>query len=228
MTHSNSQIPSDKIRVFIADDHPMVLSGIALLLKEQQDMQVVGESKDGRGAIDGINQLRPDVVLMDIDMPDVSGLEVTSEVMRSWPEMSVLILTGYDREELLFQALRAGALGYLLKGASPEELLTAIRIVHSGDAFIYPSMATKLVGDYIRHTSASGGKDHYQGLSAREREVLPLLADGRTNEHIASLLYISPYTVQTYRQRIMKKLGLHSRTELIKYALRMGIIKLNL
>ena len=116
MTRPDSQPSSDKIRVFIADDHPMVRSGIALLLNEQHDMQVVGESKDGRGAIDGINQLRPDVVLMDIDMPDVSGLEVTSEVMRSWPEMSVLILTGYDREEFLFQALRAGALGYLLKG----------------------------------------------------------------------------------------------------------------
>lgn len=217
-----------KIRVFIADDHSLVRSGIVLLLNEQQDMQVVGESKDGRGAIDGISQLRPDVVLMDIDMPDMSGLEVTSEVVHSWPEIAVLILTGYDREEFLFQALRAGALGYLLKGASTEELLRAIRTVHSGDVFIYPSMATKLVGDYIRHTNPSGDKDHYQGLSAREREVLPLLAEGRTNKDMASLLFISPYTVQTYRQRIMKKLGLHSRTELVKYALRRGIIKLNL
>ena len=187
-------------------------------------MQVVGESKDGRGAIDGINRLRPDVVLMDIDMPDISGLEVTSEVTRSWPETSVLILTGYDHEELLFQALRAGALGYLLKGTSTEELLKAVRTVHSGEAFIYPSMATKLVGDYIRHTNPSASKGHYQDLSTREREVLPLLAEGRTNEDIANLLYISPYTVQTYRQRIMKKLGLHGRTALVKYALEKGII----
>ena len=224
MTHPESQLSSGKIRVFIADDHPVVRSGIALLLNEQQDMQVVGESKDGRGAIDGINRLRPDVVLMDIDMPDISGLEVTSEVTRSWPETSVLILTGYDHEELLFQALRAGALGYLLKGTSTEELLKAVRTVHSGEAFIYPSMATKLVGDYIRHTNPSASKGHYQDLSTREREVLPLLAEGRTNEDIANLLYISPYTVQTYRQRIMKKLGLHGRTALVKYALEKGII----
>ena len=172
--------------------------------------------------------MRPDVALIDMDMPRASGLEVIEKIVGHVPDVSVLILTGYDREDLLFQALRAGALGYLLKGANVEEILKAIRTVHSGDAFIHPSMATKLVGDYLRHTSASGGKDHYQGLSAREREVLPLLAEGRTNEYIASLLYISPYTVQTYRQRIMKKLDLHSRTELIKYALRMGIIKLNL
>ena len=213
-----------KIRVFIADDHPIARRGIAMLIDGQQDMEVAGEAINGSDAIDGIKQLRPDVALIDMDMPRASGLEVIEKVVGHVPDVSVLILTGYDREEFLFQALRAGALGYLLKGTSPEELLKAVRTVHSGEAFIYPSMATKLVGDYIRHTNPSASKGHYQDLSTREREVLPLLAEGRTNEDIANLLYISPYTVQTYRQRIMKKLGLHGRTALVKYALEKGII----
>lgn len=159
MTNSNPQASSDKIRVFVADDHPITRSAIAMLLSEQKDMEVVGEADGGKDAIDGIKQLRPDVALIDIDMPGVSGLEATIKVVEDVPEVSVLILTGYDREEFLFQALRAGALGYLLKGASVEDLLKAIHTVHSGDAFIYPSMATKLVEDYIRHTSVSARKN---------------------------------------------------------------------
>ena len=215
-----------KIRVLLADDQPIVRRGLALLLREQADIEVVGEASDGWEAIESVQWLRPDVVLMDIDMPGLSGIDATQRIVESCPRVSVLILTVHDREDFLFQALQTGAQGYVLKSIDVEELMAAIRTVHSGDVFIYPRMATILVGDYVNRMQADTDKDPYERLSTREREVLPMLADGRTNHEIADLLHISPNTVQTYRQRVMRKLDLHSKTELLKYALRKRLISL--
>ena len=215
-----------EIRVFLTDDQPIVQSGLTLLLNEQPDMSVVGASTQVMDIIEAIQEAHPDVVLMDIDMSGVQIFDTINRIIETFPDVAVLVLTIHDEEEFLFQALQAGALGYLLKNDSVEDLLTAIRTINSGDAFICTVMTTKLVGDYVKRTDSSYGEDVHERLSMREREALPLLAEGRTNEDIANMLSISPYAVQTYRQRIMKKLDLHSRTELLKYALRRGLISL--
>ena len=216
-----------RICVVLADDQPIVRRGIALLLQQETDIDVVGEASDGWEAVECVRRLRPDVALMDINMPGLSGLDATRMITEAVPGVSLLILTIYDREDYLFQALQAGALGYLLKSASVEELTGAIRTVHSGEVSIYPRMATKLVGDYLKRMRSGWDEDAYGRLSMREREVLPLLAESHTNQEIAAMFHLSPYTVQTYRQRIMKKLDLHSRTELLKYALRRNIVSLD-
>lgn len=215
-----------KIRVYLADDHTIVRRGIARLLDEEADMEVVGEAGDGTEAIQGVQQLRPDVVLMDIGMPGLSGIEATRQIVQTVPGVQVLILTVYDQADLLFRALQAGAAGYVLKGADMDDLLRAIRTVHSGEVFIHPQMATRLVQDYLKRLESGEGQDQYEKLSGREREILPMLADDLMNREIAEVLHISPLTVQTYRQRIMQKLNLHSRSELLKYALRKGLIRL--
>ncbi len=189
-------------------------------------MEVVGEARDGAEAVATALRLRPDVVLMDIGMPGVSGIDATRQITGDAPEVRVVILTVYDREDFLFRALQAGAAGYLLKGADVDDLLRAIRTVHGGEMFVYPRMTTKLVRDYVRRLPGGEGRDEYETLSAREREVLPMLADGRSNQEIAELLSISPHTVQTHRQRIMQKLNLHNRSELLRYALRRNLIHL--
>lgn len=215
-----------KIRVYLTDDHTIVRRGIARLLNEEADMEVVGEAGDGAEAVQGVQQLRPDVVLMDIGMPGLSGIEATRQIMQTTPGVQVLIVTVYDQADLLFKALQAGAAGYILKGAEMDDLLRAIRTVRSGEVFIHPQMATRLVQDYLKRLEGGEGQDEYEKLSGREREILPMLADDRMNQEIAEALHISPYTVQTYRQRLMQKLNLHSRSELMKYALRKGIIRL--
>ena len=164
---------------------------------------------------------------MDIELSGITGLDATRQIAESVPGVSVLILTASEREDYLSQALKAGASGYVLKRANTEELVGAIRSVHSGEMFIYPRMTTKLVNDYVKRLQNSKGHDPYERLSLREREVLPLLAEGHKNHEIGILLCVSPYTVQTYRQRIMKKLDLHNGTELLRYALRRGLIKLD-
>ena len=223
----NGKQSSDRaIGVFLADDHPIVRRGLSLVISEQDDMQVVGEAKDGAEAVERIRKLRPDVVLMDIEMPNLSGIEATKKISESNPEIAVLIFTAYDREDLLFQALQAGAAGYALKMTNAEDLLAAVRTVNSGDVCISPAMATKLVGDYLKRSRDPDDADTYRKLSSREREVLPLLAEGHTHHTIAELLHVSPYTVQTYRQRIMRKLDLHSGTELLRYALKKGLVSL--
>ena len=214
------------IRVVLADDQPIVRRGLTLLLQQEANIEVVGEASDGCEAIERVRRLLPDVVLMDIEMPGLSGLDATREIAQAVPKVSVLILTIYDREDFLFQALQAGAMGFVLKTANVEELVGAIRTVNAGEIFIHPRMATKLVGEYLRRVRSSSGEDSYDRLSVREREVLPLLAESHTNQEIAGMLHLSPYTVPTYRQRIMRKLDLHNRTELLKYALRRRLINL--
>ena len=216
-----------EILVLLVDDHALVRGGILRILSEEPGIEVVGEAEDGRGAVAAALELRPDVVLMDIEMPGMSGIEATREIAEANAAIRVLMLTVYDHDEFLFEALEAGASGYLLKGSSIDELLSAIRVVSSGEVHVTARMATKLVGDYLHRHEAGEAGDEYEHLTARERELLPLLADEETNEAIALELGLSPLTVRTHRQRVMQKLNLHTKSELLKYALRRGLLSLD-
>lgn len=214
----------DKIRILVADDHTIVREGVRLLLEAQPDMQVVGEASDGQQAILQVNELLPEVALVDISMPNLNGLEATRAIKSAHPQVHVLILTMYESDEYFFQALNAGASGYVLKKVASADLVAAIRTVHGGDVFLYPSVARRLVSDYLTRVKTGEEQSSYDGLTAREREVLKLIAEGHTNQVIAERLVISPSTVQTHRTRIMQRLNLHSRAELIQYAVRKGLL----
>lgn len=225
MTQTSEQ-PERVIRVLLADDHAMFRRGIAQFIGQEADMEVVGEAEDGHQAVEMANRLRPDVAVLDIRMPGLSGVEATGQIAGALPDTRVLMLTVYDDEDFLFRSVQAGAFGYLLKEADVEDLLLAIRTVHAGEIFMYPSMAAKFMQDYVRRLQTGEGGDAYESLSGREREVLPMVADGSSTQEIAAALDISPYTVQTYRRRIMRKLNLQTRKELLSYALRRGLIQL--
>lgn len=219
-------MPGKSIRILVVDDHVIFRTGLARIVRDESGMDVVGEVGDGHLAVEAARHLRPDVILMDISMPGLSGIDSTVEIIKSLPDTKILMLTIYDEDEFLFRSLHAGAAGYLLKGADIDELLRAIRTVESGEIFIYPQMATKLVQEYLLGSNAELDSQEYKRLSPREKELLPLLADGRSDIELADALFISPYTVQTHRQRIMQKLNLHKRDELFKYALKKGLIRL--
>lgn len=221
---SPGKLIMNKIRILLCDDHNMVRQGIAALLGSQPDMEVVGEVTRGEEAISEAIKLVPDIVLMDIGLPGISGLEATHQILKTLPQVRVLVLTVHDREDYLFQGLKAGASGYVLKGADVHDLLAAIRAVYKGEMFIYPSMTRKLVADYLGRTQDGEGKDIYDRLTDREREVLRYIAEGSTATHIAEKLHLSPHTVRSHRENLMKKLNLHSKAELIKYALRRGFL----
>ncbi|MBI4282673.1 MAG: response regulator transcription factor [Chloroflexi bacterium] len=216
-----------KIKVLVVDDHAMVREGISLLLKAHPDMEVVGEATDGSEALEKVTELCPDVVLMDITMPKMSGLEATQQIKKVFPEMQVLALTVHGGAEYFFRILAAGASGYILKGGTSAELVTAIRALHQGGVYLHPSVAGKLVNGYLRGLKSGEERVAYDGLTEREREVLKLIGEGRTNQEIAELLFLSPNTVQTHRSRIMDKLGLHTRAELVKYAINKGLIDIS-
>ena len=213
-----------KIRVLLVDDHTILRQGLKKLL-DQPEIEVVGEASDGHQAIAEANRLLPDVILMDITMPDMNGIEATRQVRRQRPDMRVLVLTMHENEEYLFQVLRAGASGYILKEAADTELITAIRAVQSGRFYLSPSAQSMMVGDYLQRVRTGEEKDSYSGLTEREREILKLVAEGLTNNQIAERLFISPKTVDTHRTHIMDKLNLHSRAELVKYAMRRGLLE---
>lgn len=213
-----------KIRILLADDHAIVRAGLRLLLESQPDMEVVGEAADGRETIWRVRELRPDVVVMDITMPDLNGLEATRRIKEENPHAQILALTMHEDERYFFQMVHAGASGYVVKGAPPTDLLAAIRSVHQGQAYLYPSLAKKLLEEYL--SRAKEEKEAYDDLTDREREVLRLIAEGRTSKEIAEHLYLSVHTVERHRQNIMGKLRLHNRAELIKYAIRKGLIEL--
>lgn len=215
------------MRILIADDHVIVREGLRTLLEAQPDIEVVGEAKDGEEAVSKTKETQPDIVLMDITMPGMNGLEATRQIKQHDPDVRILVLTMHEEDEYFFEFLYAGASGYFVKGGSSDELVLALRAVWHGDVFLYPTMAKKLLGDYLQGMRAEQDKKSYDGLTNREREVLKLIAEGHTNQEIAELLVISTTTVQTHRANIMAKLGLHSRTELIKYALRRGFITLD-
>jgi two-component system response regulator NreC len=213
------------MRLLLVDDHAVVRSGLRMLLSAESDVEVVGEASTAREAIDAALAVSPDVILMDIGLPDLSGIEATREIKRRLPKVSVVALTIHEDEEYFFKMLEAGASAYVPKRAAPEELLTAIRAAAAGEVYLYPSLAKLLVTDYLNQEHAPDLKANLDGLTDREREVLSYLAEGTSNEEIAVSLVISPKTVERHRENIMRKLQLHSRAELVRYAIRKGIIK---
>jgi two-component system response regulator NreC len=213
------------IRILLVDDHQVVRSGLRMLLGNESDVAIVGETGTAREAISSVGQLHPNVVLMDIGLPDMSGIDATREIKRLYPEVAVVALTIHEDEEYFFKMLDAGAGGYVPKRAAPEELLTAIRAAARGEVYLYPSLAKLLVRGYLDQERQGDGARTTDGLTEREQEVLRYVAEGATNDEIAAALVISPKTVGRHRDNIMQKLGLHSRAELVRYAIRKGIIK---
>ncbi|MBT3189140.1 MAG: response regulator transcription factor [Anaerolineae bacterium] len=210
------------IRVLIADDHAIVRSGVRMLLEVEPDFEVVGEAEDGEQAISLTEKLQPDIVLMDISMPGIDGLEATRQIKSQWPDINIVVLTMHRSEEHFFEMLKKGASGYLLKGAEPGDLIHALRVVSQGAVFIYPTMAQKLVQDYLNLSGEDALIDPQ--LSPRENEILELLIEGFSNKEIAEKLVVSLSTVHTHRTNIMHKLGLSNRHELIQYARRRGLL----
>ena len=215
---------SRKLKLLLVDDHAVVRFGLRMLLEEQDDIEIVGEAPTGREAIDAVVRLEPDIVLMDIGLPDISGIEATREIKRIRVETAVVVLTIHEDEEYFFNMLQAGASGYVPKRAAPDELLTAIRAAARDEVYIYPSLARLLVTDYVKHGDPDDRRT-LPDLTPRESEVIIPLAEGATNYEIGDQLNISPKTVARHRENIMAKLNLHSRADLVRYAIRKGIIK---
>lgn len=213
-----------KIRILLADDHTILRAGLKMMLNAQPDMEVVGEAQDGRQAIEEAQKLQPDLVLMDITMPDLNGIEATRQIKRLVSDTKILMLTMHEHDEYVFQALQAGASGYMLKEAADTELITAIHVITSGQFYLSPTAQSVVVGDYLQKVRTGEERDSYSSLTEREREILKLVAEGFTNNQIAERLVISPKTVDTHRTHIMDKLNMHSRAELIKYAMRRGLL----
>ncbi len=211
------------IRILLADDHAILRSGLKALLGLEPDLEVIGEASNGREAVALAKQLNPDVIVMDISMPEMDGLQAAEEIHQLGLSPRVVMLTVHADEDYLFQTLRFGASGYVLKSSADTELIDAIRTAHRGEVFLYPSAVKKLLGEYLRGEAGEGRKER-DVLTTREREVLKLTAEGYTNNEIAEKLVISPKTVDTYRQRIMEKLNLHRRSELVRYALHKGLL----
>ncbi len=212
-------------RIVIVDDHTLIRQGIAGLLDSQPDLEIVGEAGDGRTGIGLIAELRPDVALLDVAMPGISGLDAARELQERCPEVGVLMLTIHDREDYLFEALRAGAAGYVLKGADTTELLAAIRSVSVGGVYLQPAAARSLMADVLARAERGDDRDRYGGLTDREREIVRLIAQGQTTREIADSLHLSPHTVQSHRDRIMAKLDLHSKAALVRFAIARGLIE---
>jgi DNA-binding NarL/FixJ family response regulator len=220
------------IRVLLADDHDILRQGLKMLLSLRQEMQVVGEARTGREAVEMAQELQPDVVVMDITMPEMDGLEACRIIHNQQPATQVLFLTMHESEEYFLQSLRVGAAGYLIKKAAPTELQTAISEVAHGGAFLYPGLAKALIRAYVEDAApaspaqASNLAQELQVLTSRELEVLRLVAEGRTNQEIADQLVLSIKTVQAHRANVMEKLGLHDITKLVRFAVRHGLIPL--
>ncbi len=212
------------IRILLADDHAVVRSGLRLIIDAQPDMSVTGEAKDGLEAVQKLQELEPDVVVMDITMPRLGGLEAIRRMKRDRRDVRILVLTMHDSEQFFFQAIEAGASGYVTKAAPEQELLAAIRSVHEGNCYLNASVTKLLVDDYLERVKRGEGTAPYDPLTDREREVLHLVAAGHSNREIAQMLSISEHTVHNHRANLMEKLGVHNRLELLKYAMRMGIV----
>ncbi len=214
-----------KIRVLLADDHAVVRKGLRFLLERQPDMEVVGEASDGREAVRLAAELKPHVVVMDIGMPQLNGIEAAAQIVKQNPQVNVIMLSVHSDESYLLRALSAGAKGYLLKDSAEEDLVRAVQVAAQGKPFFSPVISEKLLEDYMRFLQQRGLKDSYDLLTDREKEILQLLAEGKSNKEVAALLNLSPYTVETHRTHIMQKLNLHNTAEIVLYAVRKGIIR---
>jgi two-component system response regulator NreC len=215
------------IKVLIVDDHAVVRAGIRMLLESDPDIEIVAEGESGVDAIEYARQFHPDVILMDVTMPKMNGIEATRRIMAEMASVAVVTLTIHEGTDYFFQMLQAGASGYVPKRAAPEVLLDAIHVVAQGDVFLEPGVAKDLVADYLARVRSGTEQASYDGLTDREREVLTLIAEDETNQGIANELSISVKTVERHRENIMRKLNLHTRTELVKYAIRKGMISLD-
>ena len=215
-----------KIRVLIAEDHTIVRQGLSALLRAEPDIEVAGEAPDGLEAIELAKKLIPDVVLMDIAMKNLNGLDATQKIKKLFPHIKVLVLTMYDNEEWIFQILKAGASGYLIKDSAMTDLISAIRAIHQGDSYLSPSISRKVIEEYIRHAEMGEKSSLDDVLSSREREILQLIGEGHSIPAIASRLCISKRTVEAHKTHIMEKLDIHDKVALIKYAIRIGLAKL--
>lgn len=215
-----------KIRVLLAEDHTIVRQGIAALLGAESDMEVVGEASNGLEAITLAKKLNPDVIIMDIGMRQLNGLEATREIKKLFPSMKILVLTMYDNEEWIFQILKAGATGYLIKDSAMTDLTSALRAVYQGDSYLSPSISKMVIEEYIRKAESGEKKGVENLLSGREREILQLIAEGNSIPQISNLLCISKKTVEAHKTHIMEKLNIRDKVGLIKYAIRSGLTKL--
>ena len=215
----------EKIRILLADDHTILRGGVRALLEAETGLSVIGEAEDGRAAVSIACKLKPDVVIMDIAMPLLNGLEATRQIKIQCPDAKVLVLSMHDNEEYIRQTLEAGAMGYILKDAAPRELIGAIKSVYRGEAVLSPAVTRLVIEDYLRW-GGTRPQEETNSLSPREREVLQLIAEGYTSKQIAEILSISIKTVQAHRNNLMQKLDLHDRGELIKYAIQKKIIEI--
>jgi two-component system response regulator NreC len=213
-----------QIRILLADDHNVMRRGLRLLLESQPEFTVVAEAADGLKAVEQARLSKPDVVVLDIAMPHLSGTDAAQRITEELPSAAIVILSMHSDEGYVLRALKAGAKGYLLKDSAEGDLIEAIKAVSDGKAFFSPEVSRMLVEDYVREIRTRGAQDSYELLTAREREVLHLLAEGKSNKDIAGLLQLSPYTVETHRRNLQEKLNLHSFAELILYAVRKGVI----
>lgn len=216
-------------RLLIADDHTIVRQGLRKLLEDEPGMEVVGEAIDGRDAVAKAMDVMPDIVLMDLSMPGLHGLEATRQIAKRLPKTRVLILSMHKNEAYVLQALQSGASGYILKDSASEEVVGAIRAVMRGDSYLSPAISRVVIEDYLRLSvpGQSGAKSLYDTLTVREREIFQLLAEGMKNQEIAERLHVSVKTVETHRAHIMEKLGLNNIAELVKYSIEIGIVQLD-
>ncbi len=212
------------IRVLVADDHTIIRSGLRMLLEREPGFEVVAEASDGRQAVELAESLKPDVAVLDIGMPNLNGIEATRQIVQKLPRTRVVVLSMHSDESYVLKALKSGARGYLLKDSAESDILNSIRAVNDGKAYFSPEISRMLVEDYMRQMQQRGVEDSYELLTPREREILQMLAEGRSNKEISSALNLSPYTVETHRGNILQKLNLHSLPELILYAVRNGVI----
>ncbi|MGE5568309.1 MAG: response regulator [Rhodospirillales bacterium] len=213
-----------KIRILLADDHGLVRKGLRFVLESEPGMEVVGEASDGREAVRMVEELNPSVVIMDIAMPNLNGIEATSQIAKRSPGTGVIMLSVHSDESYLLRALSAGAKGYLLKDSAELDVVRAVQAVSNGKPFFSPAIAKTLLEDYMRYLQQRDMQDSYDLLTEREREVLQLLAEGKSNKEVAALLNLSLYTVETHRTHIMQKLNLHNTAEIVLYAVRKKII----
>ena len=213
-----------RIRLLLVDDHEMVRTGLKMLLESQQDLEIIAEASNGTQALKLVEEYKPDVVIMDITLPDMSGIEATRRIKEISPDISIVALTIHEDEQYFFEMLQAGASGYVPKRAAPDDLIDAIHAAHEDEIYLYPSLAKTLVEDFLQRTHLIDGEASLEVLTPREQEVLELLAKGSSNEEIAEILSISKHTVARHRENLMRKLGIHNRSELVKYAIRRGLI----